>query len=89
MDSIETRLDKIESKIDRLVEAMADIRVLDQRVTQNGESLSRAFARIEQHDKVLEKLNGSARVVSFIERAFWVIATAGAGYYFYNFGDKL
>ena len=83
---LERRFDAIEAKLDQLVTAQADIRVLETKLIQCSESLQRAFEWLEKHDAELDKLKMNARIVAFAERFFWILATAAVGYYFYAQG---
>ena len=80
---IDARLDRLEGKLDKLVELTGDIKVLQRQQAQNSESLSRAFAKIEQRDSRLDELHlkvrGSELKLGFGERLWWLIATAGIG----------
>jgi len=92
-DRFEQRLDKIETKIDRLIEAIADIKVIENRLTQHSESLARAFKKIEEHDRALDDLRernaGADKSLAFAERLFWMVATASLGVVVYFLRDAV
>jgi len=98
---LDARLDRFESKIDesisgvhqrldRLADALATIKLLEERVGQNSRSLERAFEKIDTHDKDINQLKhrnaGADKTLAFAERFLWMLATAAVGYYFYAQG---
>jgi len=92
-DLFDQRLDKIETKLDRLIEAIADIKVIESRLTQHSESLARAFKKIEEHDRAIDELRernaGADKSLAFAERFFWMIATATLGVVVYFLRDAV
>ena len=99
-DHIEQRLDRLETKLDKLVELTGDIRVLRGQMAQQSESLARAFARIEEHDKRIDSMQVESETaihdltlhaskadikLGFGERVWWMIASAVVGLAVYFF----
>jgi len=97
LDRLEAKLDDsikgIHQRLDNLTEALATIRLLEERVGRNSRSLERAFEKLEKHDDQLEDLRasqtGTRLVISQGERIFWLVVTAAVGYFFHTYGGSL
>ena len=84
---LETKLDHsvagIHERLDKLTEALATIRLLEERVGQNSRSLERAFAKLEAHDQQIDQIKqtqaGTAVRLGTGERLTWIIVTAAVG----------
>ena len=82
---LEAKLDEsvssLHAKIDKLSEVITAIRLLEERVTQQGRSIERAFTKLEDHDATLIKIyhrNAVAdKSIAAAERILWILLTIG------------
>ena len=92
--TIKERLDKFETKIDKLAEAVLAITRIEERQAQYARSMERAFSKIDEIDnKLNSKVEGLERDISLIrekanlnqqkigmgERVWWIVVTAVVG----------
>ena len=77
------RLTKVEDKLDRLSEAIISIARIEERVATVLKHIDRFFIRLdrlEQRIDVVETNTASQeKALSFTERFFWIMITAGVG----------
>ena len=77
------RLAKIEDKLDKLSEAIISIARIEERVATVLKHIDRFFIRLdrlEQRIDVVETNTASQeKALSFTERFFWIMITAGVG----------
>ena len=77
------RLAKVEDKLDRLSEAIISIARIEERVATVLKHIDRFFIRLdrlEQRIDVVETNTASQeKALSFTERFFWIMITAGVG----------
>ena len=81
------RLDRIETKLDKLSEAVIDMARLEERLI----TLFNRMERIEETqvniirrvDELQEISNGRGHVIRFVERIFWIVLTAAVGSIFW------
>jgi len=86
-DRFEHKLDAsvagLYARLDTLTEALAALRLLEERVAQNSRSLERAFQKLDEHgadiDRLRENQVGALVRLGAGERFFWVLATAAVG----------
>jgi len=85
------RLTRIETKLDRLAEAMSALVRVEERVSTIFTRLASLDNRINGHSTRIEGLEQTnlkrAPLLSFLERAFWIIATALVAYAFTRLRD--
>lgn len=88
----DSRLDRIESKIDDLSKAMISLARAEEKLTSIEKNNYASYERMNRFSRKLDHLekivDDNARTVSFITRLFWVImsvASSGVlGMYFFN-----
>ena len=77
------RLTKVEDKLDRLSEAIISIARIEERVATVLKHIDRFFIRLdrlEQRIDIVETETASqGKALSFTERFFWIMITAGVG----------
>lgn len=77
------RLNRIESKLDRLAEAMTTLVRVEERMSAFNDRLGVIDARLTRHSDrldIVEKVSNSSRqTLGFGERMFWVFVSAVAG----------
>ena len=79
----EQRLEKIETKLDRLADAVVSIARIEERVATVLKQNDRFFTRMDKIEQRLEEVEAQADVNSntgrFIERFMWIIVAASIG----------
>jgi len=88
----ESRLDRIERKIDDLSEAMISLARAEEKLTSIEKNNYASYERMNRFSRKLDNLekmvNDNTRTVSIITRFFWIIVTVatsgGLGMYFFN-----
>ena len=82
-DTQEQRLEKIETKLDRLADAVVSIARIEERVATVLKQNDRFFTRMDKIEQRLEEVEAQADVNSttgrFIERFMWIIVAASIG----------
>ena len=82
-DIQEQRLEKIETKLDRLADAVVSIARIEERVATVLKQNDRFFTRMDKIEQRLEEVEAQADVNSntgrFIERFMWIIVAASIG----------
>lgn len=83
--SEETRLDRIESKLDRVGEAIVDLARMEERLItlfkrmdRYDDAQSKASERI---DTLESKAQRTGLTVAVVERVFWIVVTAALAMY--------
>ena len=83
MTTDNSRLDRIEEKIDRLSEAMIAMARAEEKLIALESKYSAQYDRMnkfsEKLDTVEKAVNDNARVVQTISRLFWVVTTVAVG----------
>ncbi|WP_263322576.1 hypothetical protein [Endozoicomonas sp. Mp262] len=83
MDNLSKRLDQIDSKLDKLSDAVSRLAMIEERITHQTTGLNRQNERLDGHEKRLRQLEfqSSTRgvVLSYIERFGWLLLTASIG----------
>ena len=81
--TMESRLDKIEDKIDKLTDTMVSMARAEEKITalrtdQNKmyESINRLSVKL---DEIQFKVDENARTVNLVNKLFWVAIVAAAG----------
>ena len=83
----EQRLDRIESKLDKLGEALIEISRVEEKLVAQGDRMARFEYRLDEQEKDLDSVaklvhqNKSSSAT--VERFFWVLVTAGVSSMFY------
>ena len=84
-DSLSTRLERIEDKVDRLAESLITVARVEERIAtilsnqvETNKRLGRHSNRLDDVETGLAKTQGIGRVA---ERLFWVAATAAIAVY--------
>ena len=88
----ESRLDRIESKIDDLSKAMISLARAEEKLTSIEKNNFASYERMNRFSRKLDHLeklvNDNARTVAFITRLFWILVTVASssvvGMYFFN-----
>lgn len=88
----DSRLDRIERKIDDLSDAMISLARAEEKLTSIEKNNFAHYERMNRFSRKLDSLekivNDNARTVSIITRFFWIFVTVatsgGLGMYFFN-----
>jgi predicted nuclease with TOPRIM domain len=87
-DCTSNRLEKIESKLDRLSEAVVSIARIEERVTTVLKQNDRLFSSFDDLSKRVEivetKSNVNQKTITFAERFVWVVISAVIAAVMYN-----
>lgn len=83
----EQRLDRIESKLDKLGEALIEISRVEEKLVAQGDRMARFEYRLDQQendlDSVAKLVHQNKSSSATVERFFWVMITAGVSSLFY------
>ena len=89
MDDQAVRLNRIETKLDKLTEAMTLIARVDEKLMAGHARVDRLEFRLDEQeqdlDKVKEMVGYNSQTVKAVERFFWVAITAAVGVVAYGF----
>lgn len=88
----DSRLDRIESKIDDLSKAMISLARAEEKLTSIEKNNYASYERMNRFSRKLDHLekivDDNARTVAFITRLFWIAMSVGSsaiiGMYFFN-----
>lgn len=82
-DTTQTRLDRIENKLDTLADAMVLMARTEEKLTALKEDHDKAFQRMNSHsqklDEIERQVQDNAATVGMINKLFWVAVVAIAG----------
>lgn len=82
-DTTSIRLDRIESKLDTLADAMIALARTEEKLGALKEDHDRAFDRMNNHsrklDEIERKVDENAHTVKLINKLFWVAIVSVAG----------
>ena len=82
-ENTNTRLDRIESKLDQLAEAMITLARAEEKLAGLKEDHDRTFERMNKFsmklDDIEKKVDDNAHTVRIINKLFWVAIVAAAG----------
>lgn len=85
----ETRLSRIETKLDKLAEAVISLARMEERVITVFNRMDKYEEHSEKLDKRLTEVEketqGSNSKLAFAERVFWIFTTAAIGAVFWIF----
>lgn len=89
MDDQAVRLNRIETKLDKLTEAMTLIARVDEKLMAGNARIDRLEFRLDEQeedlDNVKEMVGYNNQTVRAVERFFWVAITAVVGVVAYGF----
>lgn len=84
----EHRLDRIEQKLDKLTEAVSNIIRVEEQQLSLFKRADRFEKRLDEQEDELraltEKVLLNSKVVSNVERIFWLAITGAVSFYFYT-----
>ena len=82
MEVAEYRIEKIEATLDRLVEAMTQIAVVDERLISLFKRMERFEKRLDEQEDELREIKETvivnSKLITSTERVFWIAVSAGA-----------
>jgi|TARA_E500000331_G_C16726229_1_gene484614 chaperonin cofactor prefoldin len=78
---VENRIERIESKIDDLQEAIVSLARVEERITTIFSRQTKIEEQVNSMDEKLSKIHPS---VAFAERLFWIAVVA-----YFSFGDMI
>ena len=78
---MENRIERIESKIDDLQEAIVSLARVEERITTSFSRQTKIEEQVNSMDEKLSKIHPS---VAFAERLFWIAVVA-----YFSFGDMI
>ena len=82
-EHVDSRLSRIENKLDQLTEAFHQLARLDQQILNQQDNLSRLNAKIDEQEKRIRCLEQTTKVnkqvISNIERFTWILISSGVG----------
>lgn len=82
-ESTSTRLDRIESKLDQLAEAMVAMARAEEKLAGLKEDHERSYERMNRFsqklDAIEKKVDDNAHTVAIINKLFWVAIVAVSG----------
>jgi len=89
MDDQAVRLNRIESKLDKLTEAMAMIARVDEKLTAGAARIDRLEYRLDEQEGDLDKVKGivgyNSQSVKIAERFVWILISAVIGLVMYGY----
>ena len=71
------RLDRIETKLDKLTEVVVKLATIEVRQTSLNEGLKRLGTRVDDHEGRIRPLETRQASISWVERVIWVALAAG------------
>ena len=81
--TMESRLDKIEDKIDKLTDTMVSVARAEEKITALRTDQNKMYERINRLsvklDEIQFKVDENARTVNLVNKLFWVAIVAAAG----------
>lgn len=82
MEVAEYRIEKIEATLDRLVEAISQIAVVDERQISLFKRMERFEKRLDEQEDELREIKETvivnSKLITSTERIFWIAVSAGA-----------
>tara|TARA_A100001011_G_C14021771_1_gene719770 strand:+ start:187 stop:486 length:300 start_codon:yes stop_codon:yes gene_type:complete len=81
--NMNSRLDKIEEKLDRLTEAMISMARAEEKINslqkENAKTYDRLNKLSQKLDDIQSRVDENARTVTLINKLFWVVIVAASG----------
>lgn len=82
-DSTDTRLDRIESKLDKLADAMISLARAEEKIEAMSEEHEKQYERINRLSVKIDEIErivlDNQRTVNLISKLFWVVVVAATG----------
>lgn len=82
MEIAEYRIEKIEATLDRLVEAISQIAIVDERLISLFKRMERFEKRLDEQEDELREIKETvivnSKLITSTERIFWIAVSAGA-----------
>jgi len=82
-DTTNTRLDRIEEKLDRLADAMISLARAEEKIEAMSDEHQKQYERINRLsvkiDEIEKVVLDNQRTVQFMHKLFWVVVVAAAG----------
>ena len=82
-DTTNTRLDRIEEKLDRLADAMISLARAEEKIEAMSDEHQKQYERINKLsvkvDEIEKVVLDNQRTVQFMHKLFWVVVVAAAG----------
>ena len=82
METAEYRIEKIETTLDRLVEAISQIAIVDERLISLFKRMERFEKRLDEQEDELREIKETvivnSKLITSTERIFWIAVSAGA-----------
>jgi len=89
MDEQAVRLNRIETKLDKLTEAMTLIARVDEKLTAGAARIDRLEYRLDEQETDLDKVKGivgyNSQSVKIAERFVWILISAVIGLVMYGY----
>lgn len=89
MDDQAVRLNRIETKLDKLTEAMSMIARVDEKLTAGAARIDRLEYRLDEQESDLDKVKGivgyNSQSVKIAERFVWILISAIVGIIMYSY----
>jgi uncharacterized coiled-coil protein SlyX len=89
MDEQAVRLNRIETKLDKLTEAMTLIARVDEKLTAGAARIDRLEYRLDEQETDLDKVKGivgyNSQSVKIAERFVWILVSAVIGLVMYGY----
>lgn len=81
------RFDRIESKIDKLTDAVTLIARVEEKILASNDRLDRAEIRLDRNEEDIDKIailvRSNTGVAKFADKAFWLVVGSAVGLMFY------
>ena len=89
MDDQSVRLNRIETKLDKLTEAMTMIARVDEKLTAGAARIDRLEYRLDEQEEDIDNLKGvvgyNSQSVKIAERFVWILVSAVVGLIMYGY----
>ena len=89
MDEQAVRLNRIETKLDKLTEAMTLIARVDEKLTAGAARIDRLEYRLDEQEEDIDNLKGivgyNSQSVKIAERFVWILVSAVIGLVMYGY----
>ena len=89
MDDYAVRLNRIETKLDKLTEAMTEIARVDEKLMAGKQRIDRLEYRLDEYEGDLDSVKGivgyNAQSVKIAERFVWILISSIIGIVAYGF----
>lgn len=83
IDNTDTRLDRIEVKLDKLADAMVAMARAEEKIAALSDDHEKQYERINRLSQKLDEIERlvleNHRTVQFIQKLFWVVVVAATG----------